>query len=211
MIKIYIVDDHTIVREGVKRIIMDTTNMEVVGESGNGIEAIEKIPETVCDVVLLDLNLPGADGFEVLRAVRSLRPSLPVIILSIYPEEDYALKGYKEGGAGYLTKDSLPKDLIGAIHKVVSGKRYISDSLSERLMNEIIEPTTVGPLHERLSRREYQVLKMIVAGKSIKGIAAGLSLAPTTVSKYRERILEKIQVKTNSELVRYAMNHNLIT
>jgi two-component system, NarL family, invasion response regulator UvrY len=211
MIKVYIVDDHTIVREGVKRIITDTANMEVVGESGNGIEAIEKIPETACDVVLLDINLPGADGFEVLRAIRVLRPSLPVIILSIYPEEDYALKGYKEGGAGYLTKDSLPKDLIGAIHKVVSGKRYISDSLSERLMDEILEPTTARLPHERLSRREYQVLKMIVAGKSIKGIAAGLSLAPTTVSKYRERILEKIQVKTNSELVRYAMNHHLIT
>lgn len=210
MIRVFIVDDHTIVREGVKRIIMDTTDMEVVGEAGNGIEAIEKIPETVCDVVLLDLNLPGADGFEVLRAVKAQRPSLPVIILSIYPEEDYALKGYKEGGAGYLTKDSLPKDLIGAIHKVVSGKRYISDSFSERLMNEITEPTVMLP-HERLSKREYQVLKMIVAGRSIKEIAADLLLAPSTVSKYRERILEKIQVKTNSELVRYAMNHHLLT
>lgn len=210
MIRVYVVDDHTIVREGVKRIIMDTADMEVVGEAGNGIEAIEKIPETECDVVLLDLNLPGADGFEVLRAVRARMPSLPVIILSIYPEEDYALKGYKEGGAGYLTKDSLPKDLIGAIHKVVSGKRYISDSFSERLMNEITEPTVMLP-HERLSKREYQVLKMIVAGKSIKEIGADLLLAPSTVSKYRERILEKIQVKTNSELVRYAMNHHLIT
>lgn len=210
MIKVYIVDDHTLVREGVKRIITDTANMEVVGESGNGIEAIEKIPETACDVVLLDLNLPGADGFEVLRAIRVRKPSLPVIILSIYPEEDYALKGYKEGGAGYLTKDSLPKDLIGAIQKVVSGKRYISDSFSERLMNEITEPTVRLP-HERLSKREYQVMKMIVMGRSIKEIAAELSLAPSTVSKYRERILEKIQVKTNSELVRYAMNHHLIT
>jgi two-component system, NarL family, invasion response regulator UvrY len=210
MIRVYIVDDHTIVREGVKRIIMDTANMEVVGESGNGIEAMEKIPETVCDVVLLDLNLPGADGFEVLRAIRARRPSLPVIILSIYPEEDYALKGYKEGGAGYLSKDSLPKDLIGAIHKVVSGKRYISDSFGERLMNEITESPVRLP-HERLSKREYQVLTMIVAGRSIKEIAAELFLAPSTVSKYRERILVKIQVKTNSELVRYAVKHHIVT
>ena len=209
MIRVFIVDDHAIVREGVKRIIADTTDMEVADEAGNGIDAIRKIPEAECDVVLLDLSMPGADGFDVLRTIRAQKPSLPVIILSIYPEEDYAFRAYKEGASGYLTKESLPKDLIDAVRKVTSGKRYISDSLGERLMGE---KTGAGskPPHEYLSAREHQILRMIVAGKSIKEMAAELSLAPTTVSNYRARILDKMNMKTNVDLVRYALYRHLI-
>lgn len=209
MIRVFIVDDHAIVREGVKRIIADTTDMEVVDEAGNGLDAMGKIPCVECDVVLLDLNLPGADGFDVLRAIRARKPVLPVIILSIYPEEDYAFRAYKEGASGYLTKESLPKDLIDAIRKVMSGKRYISDSLGERLMGEVVGPGKKPP-HESLSAREHQIFSMIVAGKSIKEMAAELSLASTTVSNYRARILEKMNMRTNVDLVRYAIDHHLI-
>jgi two-component system invasion response regulator UvrY len=210
VISVFIVDDHAIVREGVKRIISDTSDMEVIDEAANGIDAIRKIGGAPCDVVLLDLNLPGADGFDVLRAVKAQRPSLPVIILSIYPEEDYAFRAYKEGASGYLTKESLPKDLIEAVRKVTSGKRYISDSLGERLMGEITGTGKKLP-HEYLSPREYQILTMIVAGKGIKEIATQLSLASTTVSNYRARILEKMDMKTNVDLVRYAIDHHLIS
>lgn len=209
MIKVFIVDDHAIVREGVKRIIADTTDMGVVDEAGNGLDAIGKIPGTECDVVLLDLNLPGADGFDVLRAIKAEKPSLPVIILSIYPEEDYAFRAYKEGASGYLTKESLPKDLIDAVRKVTSGRRYISDSLGERLMGEVVGPGRKPP-HEYLSEREHQIFNMIVAGRSIKEMAAELSLASTTVSNYRARILEKMNMRTNVDLVRYAIDHHLI-
>jgi DNA-binding NarL/FixJ family response regulator len=209
VIRVFIVDDHAIVREGVKRIIADTADMEVVDEAGNGLDAMGRIAGTGCDVVLLDLNLPGADGFDVLRAVKAEKPSLPVIILSIYPEEDYAFRAYKEGASGYLTKESLPKDLIDAIRKVTGGKRYISDSLGERLMGEIVGPVKKQP-HEYLSEREHQIFDMIVAGKSIKEMAAELSLASTTVSNYRARILEKMSMRTNVDLVRYAIEHHLI-
>lgn len=210
MIRVYVVDDHVIVREGVKRIVSGSPDMEVTGESGNGLEALRDILGGEYDVVLLDLNLPGMDGLDVLRATKASKPSLPVIILSIYPEEDYAMLAYKEGASGYLTKESLPNDLLQAIRKASGGKRYISDSFGERLMGDITGTGKRLP-HESLSDREYEVFRMIISGKTVKEIAGVLSLAPTTVSSYRARVLDKMGTKTNVDLVRYALDHHLIT
>jgi two-component system, NarL family, invasion response regulator UvrY len=210
MIRVFIIDDHAIVREGVKRIISDAADIEAAGESGNGPEALPAIlGGGGYDVVLLDLNLPGMDGLEVLRRIKTGKPSLPVIILSIYPEEDYALRAYREGASGYVTKGSLPSDLIKAIRKAAGGKRYISEALQERLMGDITGTSTMLP-HESLSSREYDVFRMIVSGKAVKEMAGALSLAPTTVSSYRARVLEKMGMKTNVELVRYALDHHLM-
>jgi two-component system, NarL family, invasion response regulator UvrY len=206
---VFIVDDHAIVREGVRRIVAGCTDMTVVDEAASGPEAILKILKTECDVVLLDLALPGMDGLEVLRAVKEKKPNLPVLILSIYPEEDYAFRAYKDGASGYLTKESLPSELIDAIRKVARGKRYLSDSFGERLMSEMTGTGRKLP-HEHLSTREYQIFRMIVSGKSLKEMAQELSLAPTTISSYRGRILEKMSAKTNMDLARYAVDHHIL-
>lgn len=208
-IRVFIVDDHAIVREGVRRIIAGCADMVVADEAVSGPEAIEKIPGTDCDVVLLDLALPGMDGLEVLKVLKAGRPDLPVLILSIYPEEDYALRAYNDGASGYLTKESLPSDLIDAIRKVAQGKRYISESFGERLMSKATGSGKKMP-HELLSAREYQIFRMIVSGMSVKEIGSELNLAPTTISSYRSRILEKMSMKTNVELARYAVDHHLI-
>jgi DNA-binding NarL/FixJ family response regulator len=209
LIRVFIVDDHAIVREGVRRIIAGCPDMVVTDEAVSGPEAIEKIPKTGCDVVLLDLALPGMDGLEVLRVLKTRGHSVPVLILSIYPEEDYALRAYNDGASGYLTKESLPSDLIDAIRKVAQGKRYISESFGERLMSKATGSGQKLP-HELLSAREYQIFQMIVSGMGVKEIASGLNLAPTTISSYRSRILEKMSMKTNIDLVRYAVDHHLI-
>jgi len=209
MIRIFIVDDHAIVREGVKRIISDTTDMEIAGEAENGLKATREIADGLCDVVLLDLNLPGMDGFEVLRTLKARTSPPSVIILSIYPEEDYAVRAYKEGAMGYLTKESLPGELIHAIRRVAAGKKYVSESMGERLMGDATGASNRPP-HESLSAREYEVFRLITAGKTVKEIAAKLSIAPTTVSSYRMRIFEKMKIKTNLDLIRYAVEHGLV-
>jgi two-component system, NarL family, invasion response regulator UvrY len=210
VIRVFIVDDHAIVREGVRRIIGVPGDMEVAGEAANGEAALETLATLGCDVVLLDLALPGIDGLDVLRALKARIPALPVLILSIYPEEDYAFMAYKEGAAGYLTKESLPAELIDAIRKVAQGKRYISDSFGERLMGEVTGTGKKHP-HEYLSAREYQVFHMIVTGKTLKEMAAALTLAPTTISSYRSRILQKMNADNNTDLIRYAVDHHLIS
>jgi two-component system, NarL family, invasion response regulator UvrY len=208
MIRVFIVDDHAIVREGVKRIILDTTDIEVAGEAEDGVKATRDIPAGACDVVLLDLNLPGMDGFDVLRTLKAGKSPPSVIILSIFPEEDYAVRAYKEGAMGYLTKESLPGELIHAIRRVASGKKYVSESMGERLMSDLTG-TLNRPPHESLSTREYQVFRLIIAGKTIKEIAATLSVAPTTVSSYRARIFEKMEISNNLDLMRYSIEHHL--
>jgi len=208
MIRVFIVDDHAIVREGVKRIVDGCPDMEVAGETGDGRDALRTILAHEYDVVLLDLALPGMDGLDVLREVKAGKPGLPVLILSIFPEEDYAMRAHKEGASGYLTKESLPSELIMAIRKVVKGKRYISDFLGERLVGEATG-SREKKLHETLSNREYQIFRMLIAGKTIKEIAGEFCLAPTTVSSYRARILEKMAMKTNAELIRYAIDQRL--
>jgi two-component system, NarL family, invasion response regulator UvrY len=210
MIRVFIIDDHAIVREGVRRIISATGDIEVVGEAANGENALAELKATECDVVLLDLSLPGMDGLEVLRGIQvGMQSSIQVLILSIYPEEDYAYKAYKEGAAGYLTKESLPAELIDAIRRVAKGKKYLSDSFGERLMGELTGTGKKLP-HETLSERENEVFHLILAGKSLKEMAAALSVAPTTVASYRIRILKKMGADNNTDLIRYGFEHHLI-
>ena len=208
-IKVFVVDDHTVVREGIKRIITGTADMEVAGEAGNGRDAIIAILKNAYDVVLLDLTLPDMAGLDVLRTVKAKKPTLPVLVLSIHPEEQYAGRVFKEGASGYLTKESAPSDLVQAIRKVAQGKKYISDSFGESLLGGVTG-TDKKETHESLSSREYQIFRMIIDGRTVKEIAGELSLASTTVSSYRTRILEKMGMKTNLDLMRYALDHQLI-
>jgi two-component system, NarL family, invasion response regulator UvrY len=208
MIKILVVDDHSIVREGAKRIIADTDDIEVAGECSDGHDALRKILNNEYDVVLLDIALPGMDGLDVLRAVKTKKPVLPILILSMYPEEQYASRVLREGAAGYIAKGSLPSELVTAIRKIASGKKYISESLAEKVASNLAEDHR--RLHESLSNKEYQVFRMIAKGKTTKEIAGELSLARPTISTYRARILEKMNMKTTGELIRYAIENQLI-
>jgi two-component system, NarL family, invasion response regulator UvrY len=209
MIRVLIIDDHAIFREGIKKVLSGTSDMEVAGEAGDGRLALQIMIENEFDVVLLDLSLPGLQGLDVLRTIKVRKPRLPVLILSIYSEEQYAVRVLREGASGYLTKESVPSDLIRAIRKAAQGGKYVSDSLGEQLAGQLTGQRKKLP-HESLSSKEYQVFQMIAAGKSVKEIASNLSLARTTISSYRARILVKLNVKTNAALVRYAIEHELI-
>jgi two-component system, NarL family, invasion response regulator UvrY len=208
MLEVFIVDDHAIFREGLKRVINDAPDMEVIGEAADGSEALQKILAGACDMVILDLGLPGMTGIDVLRAVKAKRPSMPVIIMSIHTEEEYAVMVLQEGASGYLTKESVPADLLGAIRKVIKGGIYVSDSLGEQFVRKFLGRAEKS-LHEYLSKKEYQIFRLVVKGKLIKEIAQELSIARPTVSTYRTRILAKMKMQTNAELIRYAVKHNL--
>ena len=209
MIRVLIVDDHSIVREGVKKVLSSTPDMEIADEAGDGREALRMMREKAYDMVLLDLALPGMQGLDVLRTIKSEKPQLPVLVLSIYPEEQYAMRVLKEGAAGYLTKESVPSDLIRAIRKAAQGGKYVSDALAVQLADRLTGEKMRLP-HESLSSKEYQVFQMVAAGRTIKEMAVDLSLARTTISTYRSRVLLKLNLKTNAEVVRYALEHNLI-
>ena len=209
MTKVLIVDDHSIVREGLKQIISDISDIVVTGEAGNGQEALEKIWENGYDVVLLDISMPGRSGLEILKQIKSDKPAIHVLILSVFPEEQYAIRALKAGASGYLTKESTPKELIDAIRKVSGGKKYVSSSLAERLASHL-EVKAENALHESLSDREYEVLCMIASGKQVTEIAEILHLSVKTISTYRTRILEKMDMKNNAQLTHYAINNHLV-
>lgn len=209
MIRVLIADDHPIVREGLKQILSETDDILVVDEAANGQEVLSLAWNNNYDVVLLDISMPGRDGLEVLRELKHQKPKLPVLILSMYPEEHYAIRVLRGGAAGYLTKSSAPDELISAIRKVAAGRKYISSSLAERLTYEL-DRDAERPVHESLSDREYQVMNMIASGKTIKEIADELCLSVKTVSTYRSRILEKMNMKNNAEIVLYAVQNKLV-
>lgn len=209
MIRVFIVDDHLIFREGLKKVLNAFPDASVVGEAADGSDAVERISQDVCDVVVLDLGLPRLSGLDALRILKTKYPSLPIVVMSIHTEEEYAVMVVKAGGSGYLTKDSVPRDLIKAIRKAVRGETYVSEPLGRLLVEEVRRPARSQP-HERLSDMEHRVFSLIVKGKSIKEIAHELSLARPTVSTYRSRILEKMGMKTNVELATYAVKHNLM-
>jgi two-component system, NarL family, invasion response regulator UvrY len=209
MIKILVADDHTIVREGLKQIVGEVGDMMVADEAGNGQEALSKIREGDYDVVLLDISMPGRSGLEVLKDIRAERPKLPVLILSMHSEEQYAIRALRAGASGYLTKASAPDELIGAIRKVSRGGKYVTASLAEQLALEL-DVDTQKPPHEMLSDREYQVMLMLASGKAVKEIADELCLSVKTISTYRSRILEKMNMKKNTELMRYAIQNGLV-
>ena len=209
MIRILVVDDHKIVREGVKRIIADMPDMQVTGEAGDVQEAFACIAAAELDVVLLDLSLPGRDGFEVLQGLKGIKPKLPALVFSAYPEEQFAVRAFKAGAAGYLTKVSLPEELVLAIRKVVRGGRYASAPLTEHLLVTLGEKTD-KPLHACLSDREHQILCLLAVGKKVTTIAAELALSAKTVSTYRARILDKLHLQTTGELIHYAIQAGLV-
>ena len=209
MIKILIVDDHAIVREGLKQILAEIPNMAVADEACDGREAFEKVWNNEYDVVVLDISMPGASGLEVLKQIKGVRPQLPVLILSIHPEGQYAVRALRAGASGYLTKESAPDELIAAVRKVSRGGKFVSSALAEKLAFDL-EAGAYKPLHETLSDREYQVMCMIGSGKTVKKIAEELCLSPKTISTYRSRILEKMKMKSSAELTYYAIKHELV-
>ena len=208
MIRVLIVDDHPIVREGLKQILTDTDDIVVAGEATNGEEAIEKIEANKFDVILLDVTMPHIDGLDVMKRLRKKRSKPPVLILSIHPEKHYSVRFMRAGAAGYLTKESAPDELIGAIRKIYEGEKYITPAVAEGLQ-QYKDRRVVKKMHEKLSHREFQVLCMVGEGLMPKEIAERLSIRPKTVSTYRERILKKSGYKTNSDLTRYVMENNL--
>ncbi len=209
MIRIIIADDHTIVRAGLKQLIADDSELCVEGEARDGQELLEKVRRNDYDVVLLDMSMPGRSGLDILKQLKSEHPSLPVLILSMHPEEQYAVRTIKAGAAGYVTKDSAPDVLVEAIKKVYGGGRYISTTLAERLADSIAE-TRERPSHEYLTDREFQIIKMLAAGKTITQIARELFLSVKTISTYRQRILQKMNMKSNAELTHYMIDNNLL-
>lgn len=209
MINVFIADDHAIVRKGLKQIVSDAANMGVCGEAGNGADALLQLRKSTPDVLVLDIAMPGKNGIEVLKQIKQEIPGLPVLILSMYPEEQYAVRLIKAGAAGYLTKESAPEMLVSAIRSVALGKRFISPSVAELLANELERDSDL-PLHRALSDREFQTLRLIASGKSVSEIADALALSVKTVSTYRARLLEKMGLKNNAELMHYAMQNKLV-
>lgn len=207
MIKVIIVDDHPVVRRGLKQIIEDEPDMEVAGEAKNAGECFLLVRKTDCTLVLLDITLPDRSGFDVLKQLKYERPELPVLILSIHPEDEYALRLIKAGASGYLMKEGAPDELVKAIRKVNAGGKYVSASIAEKLISQV--DASEKPPHESLSNREYQILCMIARGKSLKSIAGELCVSGKTISTYRSRIMEKMKMSNNSDLIRYVSEHHL--
>lgn len=211
MIKILITDDHPIVRQGIRQILEDDKfqRFGLIEEAVNGKELLEKIKTSVFDVILLDISLPGRSGLEILGEVKKIARTTAVLILSIYPEEQYAIRAIKLGASGYLNKASAPEELIEAIIKVSEGGRYLTPSLTESI-SIIFFNDDDKPLHDKLSIRELEVITLLAEGKTLSHIATDLSLSPKTISTYRERILAKLNLKTTSDIIRYAIKEGLV-
>jgi DNA-binding NarL/FixJ family response regulator len=209
MTRILIADDHAILRKGLRRILTEMEGGFDIDEASNGHEVIKMVREKDYDLVLLDISMPGLSGLDALKEIKVLNPRLPVLILTMHPEEQYALRALKAGASGYLTKESVPDELMMAIRKVLRGGKYLSNSLAERLAFAFDEGADRPP-HELLSDREYQVFCLIAAGKGLTEIAEEMSLSVKTVSTYRSRILEKMKMKSNAELIHYAIKNKLV-
>ena len=207
-IRVLIADDHAIVRQGLRQILSDTPDLTVAGEAENGVQAVNMVRTGEWDVVLMDVSMPDRNGIDALKLIKKEFPRLPVLILSMYPEEQYAIRALKAGAAGYLTKQSAPELLVTAIRQVASGKKYVSPSLAEELANAIGDDSE-RPAHEKLSDREYQTLCTIASGKTPTEIAEALNLSVKTVSVYRARLLEKMNLRNNAELTHYGLKHGL--
>jgi DNA-binding NarL/FixJ family response regulator len=208
--KILLTDDHAVVRHGLKQILADEFKKATFGEARNAQEALDKIWNEDWDVVVLDITMPGRSGLEVLREIKKSKPKLPVLVLSMHPEGQFAVRVLKRGASGYMTKESAPDELVGAIKKVLAGGRYVSNSLAEKLASYLSGGDAQKPPQEKLSDREFQVLRLIASGKIVSEIAKELSLSVKTISTYRSRILEKMGMKNNAELMHYAMQHQLV-
>ncbi len=207
-IRVLIVDDHAIVRQGLKSILSDTEDLVVTGEADCSSRALQKIREDEFEIVLLDVNMPDRNGIDTLKLIKKEFPRLPVLMLSMHAEDQYAIRALRAGAAGYLTKQSAPELLVSAIRQVAAGKKYVSATLAEQLVEAITEDDR--PPHERLSDREFQTLVMIATGKTLTQIGEELNLSVKTVSVYRARLLEKMKLKNNAELTHYGLKHGLV-
>ena len=208
MIEILLVDDHAIVREGLRRIIDDTTGITISAEASTGQEALDLIWKEKYDLVILDISMPGKNGLQTLKEIKKYDAKLPVLMLSMHAEEQYAMRAMKAGASGYLTKESASEQLVSAIRKIYNGRKYISQGVAELLVTDIYHDDEKH-LHEYLSDREFEILKLIVHGNSAKNIAANLSISDKTVSTYRSRILKKMNMKSTADLIHYAIENNI--
>lgn len=209
MIRVLIADDHAIVRKGLVQIASESREIEMRGEASEYSSLMRLMKDDPCDVLLLDISMPGKNGIDVLKVVREQYPKTQVLILSMYPEDQYAIRALKAGASGYLTKDSAPERLVEAILAVARGKKYITSKVAEMLATHLVTDTEGEP-HESLSDREFQTMRMIASGKQLSQIADELALSPKTVSVYRARVLEKMQLKNNAEITHYAIKHGLV-
>lgn len=209
MIRVMLADDHAVVRRGLRQIMADAGDIEVVGEAKDYADLSALMRTAECDVLLLDVSMPGKNGIEILKIIRERQPKLPILMLSMFPEDQYAMRALKAGAAGYITKDSAPDILVDAIRMVARGKKYITPELASTLAERINDNSDQMP-HQTLSDREYETLRLIASGKKLSDIAETLALSPKTVSVYRSRLLEKMQLKNNAELTHYALKHGLV-
>ncbi len=209
MIKVTIVDDHSIMRSGLAKVLKEESDIEVVSEADGYPKLIESLKKTVPDIVLLDITMPGKNGLEILKELKQYYPQVKTLMLSMHPEDRFAVRAIKAGAFGYITKESASEELVNAIRKVHSGGKFITQTVAE-ILADTFEQDGNKPAHERLSDREYQILRLITSGKKVKEIATDLFLSPATVATYRSRILEKMRLKSNVELTNYVLRHNLI-
>ena len=209
MINVLIADDHPIVRQGLKRILEEQPDIKVTIEARDGQQTLDLVSKKHCDVVVLDLDMPGKSGLDVLKVLKESRPKLPVLILSVHSEDQFALRVLKAGASGYLTKESAPETLVKAVRRASEGKRYITSTVSESLASEL-RAERGDPPHTKLSDREFQVVRLIASGKTVSEIAEEMCLSVKTISTYRARIMEKMEMKTNAELMHYAMINKLV-
>ncbi len=207
-IRILLADDHTMFREGVKQVLAGTSDCAVVEEASNAQQVLDTVQKVPLDVVVLDIAMPGRDGIDVLKQLKQMKPHIRVLVLSMYPEDQYAFRAIKAGASGYLTKNKASSELIEAIRRIASGRKYISEEVAEQLAIDL-EREDDRPLHQRLSDREYQVMCMIASGKTVKEISNELSISVSSVSTIRARILRKLNMKNNAEITHYAIKHGL--
>jgi two-component system invasion response regulator UvrY len=208
-IKIFLADDHTMFRDGVKQVLSITPGFSVVGEASTASELLEKLQHSKCDIVVLDISMPGRSGIDVLKQLKQIYPYIHVLVLSMHPEDQYASRAIKAGASGYLTKNKATLELIEALRRVASGRKYISSDVAEQLAIDL-ERNIDKPLHQRLTDREYQVMCMIGSGKTVKQIAEELALSISSVSTLRARTLKKLGMRTNAEITHYAIKHDLV-
>ena len=209
MLSILIADDHSVVREGLKLILTELEDSITIAEANNGQEVLDRIRQSRFDIVLLDISMPGQNGLEILKQIKDEKPETSVLILNMHPEDQYALRSLKAGASGYLTKESAPQELIQAIQRIAAGRKYITPSLAEKLAYDF-DKDYEKPPHEFLSDREFQVMRLLALGKTVKEIGDELFLSIKTVSTYRSRILEKMKLNNNAEIIHYAIRNNLI-
>ena len=209
MIRIIIADDHVTVREGLKRIVHATNNMEVVEEAENSADLLNKMNKTAADIVILDITMPGRSGLDILKELKSNYPAIPVLILSMHQEDRFAIRAFKSGASGYITKQIAASELIKAITQIINGGKYISPAIAEKLVRELESPAEREP-HELLSDREFEVMCKLATGLGLNQIAEELSLSISSINTYRSRIMEKMNMKSNVDLARYALEKHLI-